>query len=175
MFESYLIIGEIVKPQGIKGELKVKPITHDVSRFNGLESVFVERGGALVPVKVRVTRALKDAVYLFMDGVHDRNGAERMRGGLLRVDRAHALTLSEDENFISDLVGLTGVTDEGEVLGTLVDVLQPGGNDVYVFRGERTEVLVPALKSVVLRVDILGKEILLCEKRLSEVAVYDDD
>ena len=58
------------------------------------------------------------------------------------------MELDADTNFLCDLIGLHGVDDEGGDLGTLRDVLQPGGNDVYVFEGPRGEVLVPALKSV---------------------------
>ena len=71
--------------------------------------------------------------------------------------------------------GLRGVDSAGRDLGTLKDVLQPGGNDVYVFEGPLGEVLVPALKSVVLRVDLEKGEMLLDAKRLSEVAVFDED
>jgi 16S rRNA processing protein RimM len=175
MAEERLIIGEIVKPQGVKGELKVKPITYDVSRFQKLEEVILERDGTLQRASVRVTRVEADAVFLFMDGVHDRDDAERMRGALLSVARKDAVKLPRDANFICDLIGLRGETDAGEDLGVLVDVLQPGGNDVYVFRGPRGEVLIPALKRVVLSVDVAAKRMVLSAKTLPEVAVFDDD
>ena len=96
-------------------------------------------------------------------------------GELVYVDRAHAVQLDENSAFICDLIGLTGVTDDGRNLGTLRDVLQPGGNDVYVFRGSVGEVLVPALKSVVERVDLDEGKMYLIGKRLDEVAVFDEN
>ena len=67
------------------------------------------------------------------------------------------------------------MVDDGRDLGKLTDVMQPGGNDVYVFKGALGEVLVPALKSVVLKVDLQAGEMLLDGKRLDEVAVFDED
>ena len=92
------------------------------------------------------------------------------------MDRAHAAKLDEDENFIADLIGLSGVTDAGRTLGKITEVMQPGGNDVYVFvdRAARKEWLVPALKSVVLKTDVEGGQMLLSEERLKEVAVEND-
>lgn len=175
MLASHLLIGEITRPQGIRGELKLRPITCDLSRFAGLTDAFFLRDGTYQPVRLRVTRTTPDAVFLFVEGVGDRDQAEKLRGEKLYVDRAHAVALGEDENFLCDLIGLNGVDDTGRSLGTLTDVLQPGGNDVYVFQGPRGEVLVPALKSVVLRVDLEKGEMLLSEKRLAEVAVFADD
>ena len=99
-------------------------------------------------IHVHVTRIGADAVFFYMEGIDDRNAAERLRGELVYVDRAHAVQLDENSAFICDLIGLTGVTDDGRNLGMLRDVLQPGGNDVYVFRGSMGEVLVPALQAV---------------------------
>ena len=73
------------------------------------------------------------------------------------------------------MIGCRATDTGGREIGTLTDVMQPGGNDVYVFQGPLGEVLVPALKSVVLRVDVREKTILLDAKRLGEVAVFDED
>ena len=104
-----------------------------------------------------------------------KNAAEKLRGKFLYVDRAHSLELTEEETLICDLVGLKGVDDEGAEVGTLTEVLQPGGNDVYVFKGPRGEVLVPALKSVVQKVDLDAGEIVLVAARMAQVAVYSDE
>ena len=85
------------------------------------------------------------------------------------------MALDADTNFLADLYGLRGVVSDGRDLGKLTDVMQPGGNDVYVFKGPLGEVLVPALKSVVLAVDLEKGEMRLDGKRLDEVAVFDED
>ena len=175
MLAEYLMIGEITKPQGVRGEVKVRPCTCDPARFEGLETVYVEKDGGYAPMSIRVNRIGADAVFLNVAGVADRDAAEALRGTKLFIDRAHAVQLDEDTNFLADLIGLRGAVSDGRDLGRLTDVLQPGGNDVYVFRGPLGEVLVPALKSVVLNVDLGKGEMRLDGKRLDEVAVFDED
>ena len=174
MLSQYLMIGEITKPQGVRGEVKVRPCTCDPERFEGLETVYVERGGAYEPLRITVNRLGADAVFMNVAGVADRDAAEKLRGTRLYIDRAHAVELDEDTNFLTDLYGLRGAVDDGRDLGKLTDVMQPGGNDVYVFKGPLGEVLVPALKSVVLSVDLGKGEMRLNGKRLDEVAVFEE-
>ena len=175
MLSEYLMIGEITKPQGVRGEVKVRPCTCDAERFEGLETVYIEKDGGYAPMNIRVNRLSEDAVFMSVEGVTDRDAAEALRGTLLYIDRAHAVALDEDTNFLADLYGLHGLTDDGRDLGRLADVMQPGGNDVYVFKGPLGEVLVPALKSVVLKVDLAAGEMRLNGRRLDEVAVFDED
>ena len=175
MLTEYLMIGEITKPQGVRGEVKVRPCTCDPGRFEGLETVYFKRDGGYAPVKIAVNRVGDDAVYMNVEGVCDRDAAEKLRGEMLYIDRAHAVPLDEDTTFLADLYGLRGVVSDGRDLGRLADVLQPGGNDVYVFRGPLGEVLVPALKSVVAKVDLAAGEMLLDGRRLDEVAVFEEE
>ena len=175
MLSTHLLIGEILRPQGIRGEVKVRPITNDPMRFDGLGQVFFKEGEGYAPRSVQVSRIDADAVYMTFDGVTDRNGAEALRGKMIYIDRAHSVPLDEDTNFIADLIGCRGVTDKGLDLGLMTDVMQPGANDVYVFRGPKGETLVPALKRVVKDVDVVNKRIVFDEERLREVAVFDDN
>ncbi|MBQ6594846.1 MAG: 16S rRNA processing protein RimM [Clostridia bacterium] len=174
MREEYLAIGEITKPQGVRGQLKLRPITCDIDRFEGLESAYLKDGEAYRPIRLHVDRISPEAVFLTIEGIGDRTKAEALRGLFLYVDRAHAVVLDEDSDFLCDLIGLRGLVTDGRDLGILREVLQPGGNDVYVFRGKGGEVLVPALKSVVEKVDTEEGIMLLNASRLDEVAVFDD-
>jgi len=175
MLSTHIVIAEVAKPQGVRGELKLRPITQDIYRFDGLKKIYLKQGKEYVPVKIKVNRIAEDAVYVNFDGVTDRNEAEKYRAQLVYIDRAHAIELDEDSDFICDLIGLTGVDTEGNSLGKLADVLQPGGNDVYVFKKGRTELLVPALRSVVVRVDYENGQMILDAKRLSEVSVTNEN
>ncbi len=174
MPEGYLVIGEITKPQGVQGELKARPITCDPERFRGLEAVYLLEKGQYVRRGVRVRSVSDEAVFFRMDGVETREDAEKMRGAALYIDREHAVRLGEDENFLVDLIGCEALDENGTVYGEIKDVLQPGGNDVYVIAGRRGEILVPALKSVVTRVDVENKKMHLDSRRLREVAVFPD-
>lgn len=175
MQSTHLVIGEITKPQGVRGELKLRPITCDFERFEGLKVAYLKRGDVFEEIHLTVNRVSPEAVFFNIDGIVDRNAAERLRGELVYIDRAHAVELDEDSTFICDLIGLHGLVSDGRDLGTLKDVLQPGGNDVYVFKGPLGEVLVPALRSVVEKVDLEAGEIRFDGQRLNEVAVFDED
>jgi 16S rRNA processing protein RimM len=173
--QDYLLIGEITKPQGVQGELKVRPITCDPWRFEDMTYAYILEGDNYRKVEIKVRKVNEDAVYLRMEGVITRNDAEEVRGTKLYIDREHAVELDEDSTFICDLMGLKGVLTDGSEIGKIIDVMQPGGNDVYVFKGKKGEVLVPALKSVVVKVDLNEGVMLLDADRMAEVAVYDED
>lgn len=115
-----------------------------------------------------------DAVYLKIEGVTDRDKAEALRGKFICVDRENAVKLDKDTNFICDLIGCDAFDDEGNSIGTLSEVLQTGASDVYVFNSPNGTCLVPALKRVVLDVDVEKKRILLSNEQLSQVAVFEE-
>ena len=170
-----MLIGEITKPQGITGEMRVKHYTDDPMRFADADTVFVKRGDGYAPRKIEFVRTLKDDIVIIrMEGVTDANGVEALRGTELYIDRTHAVQLPEDTDFIADLIDCRVTDDEGEDYGKIIDVLTPGANAVYVIRGKKGEVLVPALKSVVIKVDTDAGEMLLSAARMREVAVFED-
>ena len=174
MKQAYLLLGEIVRPQGIRGEVKVKHYTDDPYRFEELETVFFKRGNEYQPVAVTGARVQKDDVYLTLEGVGDRNEAEKLRGVQLWVDRENAVELGEDEVFIADILGAKAYDTKGNEVGVLKDVLTPGGVDVFVFKTKKGTLMMPALKTVILEMDADEGKIILDENRLEEVALYED-
>ena len=176
MQAEYLQIGEIVRPQGIRGEVKLRAMTSDPGRYARLETVYLLEDGAYRAVRVLGGRAQQGFAYLKLEGVSDRNQAEALRGRAVLVDRAHASELGEDENFVCDLIGLQAVDTQGAPLGTLRDVLTPNAVcDVYVFDTPRGELMIPALRRVVREVDLDAGRIVLDEAVLPEVAVWEDE
>lgn len=174
MENTYLIVGEILKPQGLRGEIKVRPITNDPNRFHELDSVYMKKGDAYVPRKMACKRVHDGFVYITMEDITSCEDVEPLRGMLLYVDRDNAVELGEEENFICDLVGCTVENKQGEIIGTLREVLQPGANDVYVIKAPQGDILLPALKRVVVSVDVERKRICVDEEAMKEVAVYSD-
>jgi len=164
----------VVKPQGVRGEVKVKPLTDDPRRFLDLTQVLVREGDAHLPRSMRCTRIYDGFAYLEFEGVQDREAAEALRGTLLYVDRANAAPLNEDEEYIVDLIGCEVFDTQGQRVGTLTDVLQPGANDVYVIATPKGELLIPALKRVAPTVDVAARRIVIDENVLPEVAVYSE-
>ena len=173
---EYLQIGEIVRPQGIKGEVKLRAMSSDPERYARLESVYLLMKGQYVEHKVLKGRCNAGFAVLQLADVKDRNAAEALRGVKVYVDRAHAIELDEDENFVEDLIGLTAVDTKGNEIGELKDVLTPNSIcDVYVFDTPRGEMMIPALKRVIARVDLDEEKIVLDEAVLPEVAVWEDE
>ena len=176
MQAEYLQIGEIVKPQGIRGEVKLRAMTSDMSRYARLETVYLKEGANYVPRKVLKGRSYDGFAFLVLEGVTDRNQAELLRGTEVYIDRAHAVELDEDENFICDLEGLEAYDTQGNHIGTLREVLTPNQIcDVYVFDTPRGEMMIPALRRVVKEVDLDEVTIILDEAVLPEVAVWEDE
>jgi len=176
MQSEYLQIGEIVKPQGIRGEVKLRAMTSDMDRYARLETVYLKEGKSFVPRKVLKGRSYDGFAFLTLEGVTDRNQAELLRGTEVYVDREHAVELDEDENFICDLEGLEAYDTQGNPIGTLREVLTPNQIcDVYVFDTPRGEMMIPALRRVVKEVDLDEEKIILDETVLPEVAVWEDE
>lgn len=171
MLSEYLLIGEVLRPQGIKGLVKVRPYTDDPERFAELENVFLKNGEKYRALTVQETNVREDGVYLRLDGAQSRDEAEKQRGWMLYVDRAHARELEENETFICDLIGCRVTDRQGRELGKITDVLQPGGNDVYVIRTPKGEMLLPALKFVIPEIHTEQGIVIVDESRLPEVAV----
>ena len=172
MKQEHLLIGEITKPQGIRGEVKIRHYTDDPDRFFDLDEALMQTQEGLVPVKVLGARVNGDDVFLTLEGVNDRNEAEKYRGVKLYVDRAHARQLPEDEVFIADILGLPAFDRQGNPIGKLTDVLTPGGVDVFVFKTPKGTLMTPGLKDVLLEVDAEAGRIVLNEERLAEVGLY---
>lgn len=169
----YLSVGYVSKPQGIKGEVKVEPLTDDMYRFDDLDEVFLKRGDRYIPVKVLGRKYIKNFVILKLEGFEDRNQAETLRGEYLWVSREQARPLPEDTYYIADIVGCCVETSDGRFLGRVTGVLHTGSNDVYVVR-DKEEVLIPALKKVVIHVDIEKRKIVVNADELEGLLPNED-
>jgi len=151
---DFLAVGKIVNTHGVRGELRVIPMTSDISRFDYLLYTWIRTDEKLREYRVSKVRYHKQFVLVKLQGIDTMTDAEALKGCELLVDRQHARPLEEDEYFICDLIGLKVYEDE-RLLGELTEVLETGSNDVYVVTGEDgKEILVPALKSVVTLVDL---------------------
>ena len=139
----------------MRGEVKVYPTTDDVNRFNELKKVILDAGQERRELEIQGVKFFKNMVILKFKGYDSINDIEKYKGKDLLITRDQAVELGPDENFIVDLIGLRVVTEEGEELGILTDVIKTGANDVYeVKTAEGKEVLLPAIKECVRNVDL---------------------
>ncbi len=110
--KEYLMIGQVIKPQGVRGEIKVLPLTDDPERFLDLARVFLDETGGEA-LAVRAARTREGYAYLCLAGVEDRDAAEALRGRELFVPRAEAAPLPEGRYYIADLIGMQVVDEAG--------------------------------------------------------------
>ena len=151
-----LIVGTILKPQGIRGELKVKPYTDSPEDFKEFKNLYLD-GEKRRVLSVRVGDGM---VFLGLSGVPDRNAAELLRGKNLELDRDEAPEPEEGRYYIVDLLGLAVVTEEGEEIGTLTDIRQ-AASDIYTVQKDGKDILFPAVSGVVKEVDLEGGRIVV--------------
>lgn len=166
-----IAVGQIVKPQGVRGEVKVRPLTDDPSRFCVLKSVTV--GGR--QLKISSVRTSPDAVYIAFEGIKDRNGAEALRGEMVYITRAAAVPLDEGEFFVADLVGATLADSDGKRIGDIRSVQSFGAADVFTVDTDDGEMSFAFVAALGARFDEAGRTLYVDAKILAEVAVYDED
>ena len=153
--EQTLRVGVITSTHGVRGEVKVFPTTDDAKRFKKLEHVMIDTGKELKPMEIEQVKFFKNMVIVKFKGFDNINDIEIYKNKDVLITREDAVPLGPDENFIVDLIGLKVVTDEGEELGTLKDVLQTGANDVYVVSKDgEPDQLFAAIEDVVKDIDV---------------------
>jgi len=171
---NVITIGQIIKPQGLKGLVKVKAITDDPQRFKRLKAVYVDT----VHTPIEQVSFMGDFVVLKLQGVNDRNTAENLRGRLLSINKADAIDPGEGY-FIADLIGAHVLDDSGKILGTILDINSFGSADVveckYIDDSKNEKRFrFPHLKHLVKNVDIAAKTFTVFSDYFVGVVVYDD-
>lgn len=164
--ENMLRVGVIASTHGIRGEVKVFPTTDDPARYNDLKRVTLDTGKEQIVLEIENVKFFKNMVILKFKGYDSINDIEKYKSKDLLIPREEAVKLEPDEYFITDLIGLSVISEIGEELGTLKDVIETGANDVYsVEMKDGRELLLPAIGDCILDVDL--------EKRFMKVHVLD--
>ncbi len=168
--QDLIIIGTIVKPQGIKGEVKIIAYSNDVQRLTMFKGFYI--GG--IEYSVEKARANGNSIVVKFSHIKDRNQAELLRGKDILIKKSELLEPEKGKYYIADLIGCDIIID-GNGIGKLTEILQHGSADVYVCKLDSGgQLLFPALKDVILEVNMDSKQIVLDNKRLQEVAVYEN-
>lgn len=146
--EKHLEAAKIVNTHGIKGELKLEPWADDAEFLTGFKFLYIDGK----PMEVESSRVHNGFLIAKFEGVDDVNAAMPLKNKVVSIDRAD-VKLPKGSFFLSDLVGASVVTEAGEALGKLTDVLEMPAHNVYVVTGER-EILIPAVPEFVLKTDV---------------------
>ena len=160
--EDFFDIGVIVNVHGLRGDIKVMPVTDEPKRFELLDEINVYYDNKNVTYKIKNVRYHKTVLVLSLEGVDDRITAEQLKGGVIKISRKNALLLEPDEYFQKDLYDMTVFTETGENLGTITNIIETGANDVYVVTplDKSKDLMIPAIKQCI-------KDISLSEKRMT--------
>jgi 16S rRNA processing protein RimM len=160
---NYLIVGRISSPHGLQGAVRVQSMTDDPGRFQELKVCLLLTADEkmLGNVTIQSVRLQNGGMVIVQfQGYPDRTAAESLRGCLLAVERSQAVRLPADRWFVCDLIGCAVFDDREGSLGTLSDILQHSAQDVYVVRQQgEPDLLFPALKQILRKVDIAGRRI----------------
>ena len=169
--KEYLLIGTVLKPQGVRGECKIRSYAADIGLFSRWDALYVQEEGGYRRVALKTMRIQEDFVFAHLNGSASTDDAEKFRGADLYLDRAHAAPAEEGSTLIADLVGCTARDEEGNEIGVLTEVLQYGTVDTWVFKTKAGSLMAPALLSVFPAVDVENRTILVVREKLEEVAV----
>ena len=148
---KYIEVGQIVNTHGLKGEVKVNPWTDAPEVFEAFDEVYLADG---TEYKIENVRYQKNCALLKLSGVDVIEKAERLKNKILMAKREIFDALPEDTYLVADIKGLI-VKDKDVVYGTVDDVITTGSNDVYIVKAEcRKDILIPAIKDVILEINV---------------------
>ncbi len=153
----FLVVGKLRRPHGLQGEMTMQVITDFPGRLRPGKIVFV--GNEHIQHTIRSRRRYANDLLIALEGCDTPEEAGELRNQFVYVRSDMIPDLPEDEYYHHQLLGLQVVSDEGQALGILVQILETGANDVYIVRPERgAEILLPAIDSVILQVDLAQGE-----------------
>ncbi len=157
-----ITIGKAVKPFGVKGEMKVEPMTDFPERFKTLRRVYlVSPAGEEIACQVKAVRYAGGTPYLLFGGYDSPEKARVLNGWFIKVPEEEAMPLPEGSYYQFEIIGMEVVSESGERLGTIIDIFETGSNDVYVMKSGRKEIYLPATKEIIKQVDREAKRMVI--------------
>lgn len=143
----YLVMGEILRPHGLKGEVRVRVLTGYPERFGELKAVYLgtsPQTPEATRYEIESFRMNQEYALLKFVGIDDRSNAEPLRALYVMVTLEDAVPLDEGEVYLYQLIGMTVQTRDGEILGSLRELMETGANDVFIVDSPTYgEILIP--------------------------------
>ena len=155
MAEDLIAIGQILKPFGIKGDVRVRSLSDVPGRFESLkQATLVAPSGRAMATAVTRVRPDRGAYVVGFEAFSTPEAAAEFRGGWVKIPRGDTPPLPEHQYYEFDLIGMTVMDDTGRTLGTLEDILETGSNPVFVVRADGREWLIPGTREVVASIEV---------------------
>lgn len=152
---EYITIGKVANAHGVRGDLKIFPMTDNLKRYELLDKVFIENKGKIETLNVTNVKYVKNLVIISTKEIKDMNEALTYKNASILITEDELLPLEENENYIFELIGLMAMDMDGNELGKLKDVLSTGAHDVYVIDdGSKHGLMIPATMEFVPEVNV---------------------
>ena len=157
-----ITIGKVLKPWGVKGEMKIEPQTDFPERFKKLDRVvLVSPAGKEMTERVTAVRYVNNEPFVTLSGYDSPEKAKALNGWFIKIPQEQTVVLPEGSYYWFELIGMDVFSEEGEKLGTISDIFETGSNDVYVVKRGRKEVYIPATREVIRQVDKEAKRMVI--------------
>lgn len=161
MAEKWFNVGKIVNTHGIRGEVRVISRTDFADeRYKVGNILFLFQNANTAPIELKITshRKHKNFDLLTFEGYYNVNQVEPFKEGVLKVPESYLSALDENEYYFHEIIGCKVMTDVGEELGTIREILTPGANDVWVIKGKKgKDILIPYIDDVVSEINVADK------------------
>jgi 16S rRNA processing protein RimM len=155
-------VGRIERPFGVKGEVKVRPLSDVPGRFEGLRSVSLRaKNGQTLETSVTHVRRVGAEFILGFTGLTTPEDASLWRGGFIQTIRGAVPGLPDGQYYECDLIGLAVFSEENQPIGVLEEVWDLSGNFLFVVRQGAKEILIPAAKELVRTVDLTTRKMIV--------------
>ena len=161
-----ILIGEVLRPQGIQGEIKISNFTDGFEQIKNIKSVYID--DKKFPVLKLSQR--DNALFMFLGGIYTRDAAEVYRGKNVYCEREE-LEVSSDSFFIEDIIGCSLKLSSGKLIGTVKDVTS-SSTDIFVLDTSEGEAYMPFIKELNANIDIENRQITVDAKKFTEVVLY---
>lgn len=150
ILKDKIIIGKIFGVHGIRGDIKVYPLTDDINRYKELKEVYIEN----TEYSISSVRMHKKNILMKLNNIDTRNDAEKLKDKYIEIDRDDAVKLNDGEFFIEDLKGLRAVDKDKNQMGIMKDVIDTAAIDIYVFDIDGQEMMLTAMKENILEINL---------------------
>lgn len=156
-----ITVGHVTRPHGLHGEVMVRLETDFPQRFDGLRAAYLVRAGRAQAIEIIGHRPHRGGFLLTLRGIGDAEAAGQLRGAEIAVTRDAVVPLGPGQYYVFEIIGLRVRTSDGRTLGVVSEVMRGSAHDVYVVRTQDRDILVPAVREVVLRIDPAGGEMVV--------------
>lgn len=154
---EFISVGRIIGIQGNRGEVKVEILTDFPERFKKLKKVYLENKKNIFELNIENFYYNKNFIIMKFEGIENIKSAKKLLNNYIKIKKKDLVELKEEEYYYFQIIGMDVETLEGKRIGKIKEIIKTGSNDVYVVSNDEKEILIPATKEVVKKIDLKNK------------------